>query len=596
MVYSGRVLTSRLRTLRIYKLYKRILMNTEITGVIVTFLLTVLLAYPLGHYIAKVFNGEKTLTDFMNPLERLIYRFCGINPNESMDWKQFLKAMLTINMVWLVYAFFLLIYQDKLPLNPDGNAGQTPDLAFNTAISFMVNCNLQHYSGELGLTYFTQLFVITFLQFVSAATGIACLVAVFNGLKEKTTNNLGNFWSIFIKTNTRILLPISLVVAILLAFNGSPTSYDGKDTITTLQGDTVQVSRGPAAGMIAIKHLGTNGGGWFGANSAHPLENPNYFTNMLEMVVQVLLPIAMIFALGFYIKQKKFVYVIFGVMTIGMLCLLIPTMVSELNGSPAIEKMGVSQITGAMEGKEVRFGPAASAYWSIVTTIISTGSVNSMHDSSMPLSGMMQLLGMMVNAFYGGCGVGILNYYIYIIIAVFISGLMVGRTPEFMGHKVEAREVKIAMLVTLLSAILIKGFTGLAAYMVAHHPAIAWAVKPSAWLNNPSFHGFSEMLYEFTSANANNGSGFEGLGDNNIFWNVTTGFALILGRYLPIIGPIAIAGLLANKKYIPEAGGTLRTDSFTFGMMTFAVIVIVTALSYFPPLALGPLAEYFSLK
>jgi K+-transporting ATPase ATPase A chain len=571
-------------------------MNTEITGVIVTFLLTVLLAYPLGHYIAKVFNGEKTLTDFMNPLERLIYRFCGINPNESMDWKQFLKAMLTINMVWLVYAFFLLIYQDKLPLNPDGNAGQTPDLAFNTAISFLVNCNLQHYSGESGLNYFTQLFVITFLQFVSAATGIASLVAVFNGLKEKTTNNLGNFWSIFIKTNTRILLPLCIIAAILLAFNGSPTSYDGKDTITTLQGDTVQVSRGPAAGMIAIKHIGTNGGGWFGVNSAHPLENPNYFTNMLEMVIQVLIPIAMIFALGFYIKQKRFAYVIFGVMTIGMLCLLIPTMITELNGSPAIEKMGVSQITGAMEGKEVRFGPAASAYWSIVTTIISTGSVNSMHDSSMPLSGMMQLLGMMVNAFYGGCGVGILNYFIYIIIAVFISGLMVGRTPEFMGHKVEAREVKIAMLVTLLSAILIKGFTGLAAYMVAHHPDIAWAVKPSAWLNNPSFHGFSEMLYEFTSANANNGSGFEGLGDNNIFWNVTTGFALILGRYLPIIGPVAIAGLLANKKYIPEAGGTLRTDSFTFGMMTFAVIVIVTALSYFPPLALGPLAEYFSLK
>jgi potassium-transporting ATPase potassium-binding subunit len=275
---------------------------------------------------------------------------------------------------------------------------------------------------------------------------------------------------------------------------------------------------------------------------------------------------------------------------------LIPTMISELHGSPAIERMGIAQTTGAMEGKEVRFGPAASAYWSIVTTIISTGSVNSMHDSSMPLSGMMQLLGMMVNGFYGGVGVGILNYFIYVIIAVFISGLMVGRTPEFMGHKVEAREVKIAMLVTLLSAILVKGFTGLAAYLVAHHPDIAWAVRPSAWLNNPGFHGFTEILYEFTSANANNGSGFEGLGDNNIFWNVTSGFALIIGRYLPIIGPVAIVGLLANKKHIPEAGGTLRTDSFTFGMMTFAVIVILTALSYFPPLALGPLAEYFFIK
>ncbi|MBL0274415.1 MAG: potassium-transporting ATPase subunit KdpA [Chitinophagaceae bacterium] len=570
-------------------------MNSEILGVVITFLVTVLLAYPLGKYIAKVFKGERTLTDFMNPVEKFFFRVCGINPHETMNWKQFLKAMLTINMLWLVYAFFLLIFQHKLPLNPDGNPGQTPDLAFNTAISFLVNCNLQHYSGESGLTYFTQLFVITFLQFVSAATGIAALVAVFNGLKEKTTQNLGNFWVIFTKSITRVLLPLCIIAAIFLAFNGSPTSYDGKDNLVTLQGDSVQVSRGPAAGMIAIKHLGTNGGGWFGANSAHPLENPNYFTNMLEMVIQVLIPIALIFALGFYINRRKLSKVIFGVMTIGLLCLLIPTIISEINGSPAIEKLGVLQSTGAMEGKEVRFGPAASGYWSIVTTIISTGSVNSMHDSSMPMSGMMQLLGMMINAFYGGCGVGILNYLIYLIIAVFIAGLMVGRTPEFMGHKVEAREVKIAALVMLLSAFLVKTFTALAAYMVAHHPDIAWQVKPGAWLNNPSYHGFSEMLYEFTSSNANNGSGFEGLGDNNIFWNVTTGIVLILARFLPIIGPVAIIGLLAKKKFVPESPGTLRTDSWTFGMMTFAVIVVFNALSFFPALALGPLAEYFSM-
>jgi potassium-transporting ATPase potassium-binding subunit len=571
-------------------------MNTEIAGVIVTFLLTVVLAYPLGVYIARVFRGEKTFSDFLLPVERFIYRACGIHPQEPMNWKQFLKAMLTINLVWFVYGFFLLLFQDRLPLNPDGNPAQTPDLAFNTIISFMVNCDLQHYSGESGVTYLTQLAVVTFLQFVSAATGIAMLVGVLNSLREKTTDNLGNFWEIFLKTNTRILLPLCIVGAILLAFNGTPTSFDGKDTITTLQGDTVQVSRGPAAGMIAIKHIGTNGGGWFGANSAHPLENPTYFTNMLELIMQTIIPIAVIFALGLYIRQKKFAYIIFGVMTVGMLLLLIPTMVAEINGSPAIANLGVSQTTGAMEGKEVRFGPASSAYWSIITTIISTGSVNSMHDSSMPLSGMMQMLGMMVNAFYGGCGVGILNYYIYIIIAVFISGLMVGRTPEFMGHKVEAREVKIAMVVTLLSAFLVKGMTGIAAYFVANQPDIAWAVKPSAWLNNPSFHGFSEMLYEYTSANANNGSGFEGLGDNNIFWNITSGIVLIFARFLPIIGPVAIAGLLARKKYIPEAAGTLRTDSVTFGMMTFAVIVIVTALSFFPPLALGPLAEFFSLK
>ena len=570
-------------------------MNTELTGVVVTFLITVLLAFPLGKYIARMFGGEKTLLDFISPAERFIFRFCGINSNESMDWKQFLKAMLTINMLWVVYAFFMLMFQSHLPLNPDGNADQSPDLAFNTAISFMVNCNLQHYSGESGLTYFTQLFVITFLQFVSAATGIACAVAVFNGIREKTTNNLGNFWSIFTKSITRLLLPLSFVVAILLAFNGTPASYDGKDTITTLQGDTVNVSRGPAAGMIAIKHLGTNGGGWFGANAAHPLENPNYFTNMLEMVVQVLIPMAMIFALGFYIKRKKLAYVIFGVMTAGMLILVVPTISWEMNGSPAIAHMGIAQPGGAMEGKEVRFGPAASAYWSIVTTIISTGSVNSMHDSAMPLSGMMQMLGMLINAFYGGCGVGILNYYIYIIIAVFIAGLMVGRTPEFMGHKVEAREVKIAALVTLLSAFLIKGGTALAAYIFTQHGSADWAVQPANWLNNPGYHGFSEMLYEYTSSNANNGSGFEGLGDNNIWWNVSTGIVMILGRFLPIIGPIAIAGLLARKKYIPESSGTLKVDSLTFGLMTFAVVIILTALSYFPPLVLGPIAEYFSM-
>lgn len=571
-------------------------MTNEITGVVFMFGITLLLSYPLGKYIAKFFNGEKTFTDFLNPFERFIYRISGIDPNEKMNWKQFLKAMLTINLLWFVYAFFLLIFQDKLPLNPDGNAAQSPDLAFNTAISFLVNCNLQHYSGETGLTYFTQLFVITFLQFVSAATGIAALAGVLNGLKEKTTENLGNFWTLFIKSITRLLLPLSIIAAVLLVFNGTPSSFDGKDTITTLQGDTVQVSRGPAAAMIAIKHVGTNGGGWFGANSAHPLENPNYFTNMLEMIIQVLLPMAMIFALGFYLKKKKLARVIFGIMTIGMLCLLIPTIITEVHGNPELQKLGLLQPTGSMEGKEVRFGVVASGYWSTVTTIISTGSVNSMHDSFMPLSNLMQLLGMMINAFYGGCGVGILNYLIYIFIAVFISGLMVGRTPEFMGHKVEAREVKIAALVTLLSAFLVKGFTALAAYMVAHHPEIAWSVKPSGWLNNPSYHGFSEMLYEFTSANANNGSGMEGLGDNNIFWNITTGIVLLLARFIPIIGPVAIVGLLANKKHIPESPGTLRTDSWTFGMMTFAVIIVINALSFFPALALGPIAEYFSLK
>lgn len=570
-------------------------MNTELLGIIATYAVTLILAIPLGKYLAKVFAGEKVWTDFLSPIESGIYKLSGINPKEQMNWKQHMKAMLTINSVWLVYGFLALIYQDKLPLNPDGNPGMSPDLSFNTIISFVVNCNLQHYSGETGLTYLTQHFVIMFLQFTSAATGIASAVVVFKAFREKSVTTLGNFWEFFVKSITRLLLPLSFIVALILAFNGTPASYEGKDQYVSLQGDTVAVSRGPAAQMIAIKHLGTNGGGWFGVNSSHPLENPNYLTNMVEMISQVIIPIAMVIAFGYYIRKKKLGWIIFGVMTLGMLLLVIPTVISETGGNPAISKMGIPQPSGAMEGKEVRFGPMASAYWSTVTTIISTGSVNSMHDSTMPLTGLWQMLAMMINSFYGGCGVGILNYLVYLIIAVFISGLMVGRTPEFLGHKVEAREVKIAALITLLSPLLIMAGTALACFVSTNYGSADWAVKPANWLNNPGFHGFSEMLYEMTSANANNGSGFEGLGDNNIFWNLSTGFVLILGRFLPIIGPVAIAGLLGQKKYIPESAGTLRTDTGTFGVMTLAVIIVLNALSYFPALALGPIAEYFSM-
>lgn len=571
------------------------MMNTELLGIIATYLITLVIAIPLGLYLAKVFAGEKVWTDFLKPIETGIYKLSGINPKEEMNWKQHLKALLTINLVWLVYGFFVLIHQDKLPLNPDGNPGMSPDLSFNSIISFVVNCNLQHYSGESGVSYLSQHFVMMFLQFVSCATGIAAAVVLFKAFRDKTTTNLGNFWDFFVKSITRLLLPLSLVVALILTFNGTPSSYEGKDQFISVQGDTVNVSRGPAAGFIAIKHLGTNGGGWFGANSAHPLENPNYLTSMVELIAQVIIPIAMVIAFGFFIRRKKLAWTIFGVMTIGMLLLLIPTLSSELGGNPALAKMGVSQTTGAMEGKEVRFGPTMSAYWSTVTTIISTGSVNSMHDSTMPLTGAWQLLGMMINSFYGGCGVGILNYFIYLIIAVFISGLMVGRTPEFLGHKVEAREIKIAAIVTLLSPLLILAGTAIATYTFTNHGDSAWTVQPQNWLNNPGSHGFSEMLYEVTSSNANNGSGFEGLGDNNVFWNVLTGVVLLLGRFLPIIGPIAIAGLLGAKKFIPESAGTLKTDTKTFALMTFAVIIVLNALSYFPALTLGPLAEYFTM-
>jgi len=570
-------------------------MNTELLGTIATYLLTLVIAIPLGIYLSKVFAGEKVWTDFLKPIENGIFKLSGINSKEQMNWKQHMKALMTINLVWLVYGFFMLISQDKLPLNPDANPAMTPDLAFNTVISFVANCNLQHYSGESGASYLIQHFVFMFLQFVSAATGIAAAVVFFKAFRDKTTTALGNFWEFFVKAITRLLLPISLIVALVLAFNGTPSGYAAKDQFISLQGDTVNVSRGPAAGFVAIKHLGTNGGGWFGANSAHPLENPSFFTNSVELIAQMIIPIAMVIAFGYFIRRKKLAWTIFGVMTIGMLMLLIPMMSSELGGNPAIAKMGVSQITGAMEGKEVRFGPAISAYWSTVTTIISTGSVNSMHDSTMPMSGTWQLLGMMINSFYGGCGVGLLNYFIYLIIAVFISGLMVGRTPEFLGHKVEAREIKIAALITLLSPFMILAGTAIAAFVFTAHGDAAWAVQPKNWLNNPNFHGFSEMLYEITSSNANNGSGFEGLGDNNMFWNLSTGIIILLGRFLPIIGPVAIAGLLAAKKFIPESAGTLRTDTKTFAIMTMAVILVLNALSYFPALALGPLAEYFTL-
>ena len=315
-------------------------------------------------------------------------------------------------------------------------------------------------------------------------------------------------------------------------------------------------------------------------------------------MAQSILPMALVFALGFYLRRRKLAAMIFGVMTLGFVLLTIPTMMAEMKGNPLIARMGIDMSSGAMEGKEVRFGAAASGYWSILTTVISTGSVNSMHDSFMPVSGMNQMLAMMVNCFYGGKGVGILNFYIFIIIAVFISGLMVGRTPEFLGKKIEAKEMKIAILIALLHPFLILVGTALSAYFSAHDTAMGWwfGGKASTWLNNPGYHGFSEMLYQYTSSSANNGSGFEGLNDNNPFWNITAGIVMVLGRFLPIIGPVAIAGILANKKYIPESAGTLKTDTGTFGLMVFAVIVIIAALAFFPSLALGPIAEHFSMK
>lgn len=562
-------------------------MNTEISGIILQWVALVVLSYPLGRYIAKVYRGEPTCLDFMAPVERWIYKLCGIRPDEEMNWKQFLKALLTVNAFWFVWGMVLLVCQGWLPLNPDGNGGQSPDLAFNTTISFMVNCNLQHYSGESGLTYFTQLFVIMLFQFVTAACGMAALAGIMKALAAKTTRTIGNFWVFMTRSVTRILLPLSLLVGILLIVNGVPMSFDGRQTITTLEGNEQAISQGPTAAIVPIKQLGTNGGGYFGTNSSHPLENPNAFTNILECCAIMILPMAMVWAVGFYIRRRKLAAWIYGVMLFAFtagICVSVP---QEMGGNPQIDKMGIAQDLGSMEGKEVRIGSAASAMWGMVTTATSNGSVNSMHDSQTPLSGLLQMLNMQINCWFGGVGVGWMNYFAFLIIAVFISGLMVGRTPEFLGKKVEAREMKIATLVVLMHPLLILVGTGIASAIAANNPGIGW-------LNNPSFHGLSEMLYEYTSSAANNGSGFEGLADNTPFWNISTGIVLIMGRFFPIVGQVAIAGLLASKKYVPESAGTLKTDTFTFSLMTFVVIIIVAALSFFPALALGPIADYLS--
>ncbi|MBK7375529.1 MAG: potassium-transporting ATPase subunit KdpA [Chitinophagaceae bacterium] len=566
-------------------------MNTEILGVLLMYLLTVALAIPLGRYIGKVFEGDRTWLDrLFNPVDKTFFKLGGIDPKKEMNWKQHLSALLTINLIWFLLSMFVLMNMSWLPLNPDGNPSMTADLAFNTSVSFVTNTNLQHYSGETGLSYLGQL-ILMLWQFISAAAGIAICAVVFRAMKEKTTDKLGNFYNYLVRSATRILFPLAVVVALILAFNGTPMNFEGKAQYISMQGDTVNVSRGPAAAMVAIKQLGTNGGGYYGPNSSHPLENPNYFTNIVEDLSIILIPIAMVFALGYVLKRKKIAWMVFAVMTLGFLLLLFNAVYFEMKGNPAIAKMGIAQPLGSMEGKEVRFGPAASAYWGVTTTVTSNGSVNSMHDSFTPLAGMSALLGMMINSFYGGVGVGFLNFYIFIIIAVFISGLMVGRTPEFLGKKIEAKEMKIAAIIALLHPLLILAGTALSSYLYAHNPE-AYA----GWLNNPGNHGFSEMLYEFTSSSANNGSGFEGLGDNTPFWNIACGIVMLLARFIPIIGPVAIAGILAKKKYIPESAGTLKTDTGTFGIMVFVVIFIVAALSFFPALALGPIAEYFGMK
>ena len=396
-------------------------MNTELLGVIVQIVFLLVLSYPLGKHIAKVYKDGSDWMRFMAPIEKFMYKICGINSEEEMNWKVFLKSLLIINIFWFFWGMILLVSQGYLPLNPDGNAGQTPDQAFNTCISFMVNCNLQHYSGESGLTYFTQLFVIMLFQFITAATGMAAMAGVMKAMAAKTTKTIGNFWKYLVISCTRILFPLSLIVGLILILQGVPMGFDGKMKVTTLEGTEQFISQGPTAAIVPIKQLGTNGGGYFGVNSSHPLENPTYLTNMLECWSILIIPMAMIFALGFYLKRKKLAYSIFGVMLFAYLVGVGINVYQEMSGNPKISEMTIDQQCGSMEGKETRIGAAATALWSVTTTVTSNGSVNGMHDSLTPLSGMVAMLNMQINTWFGGVGVGFLNYYTFLIIAVFIS-------------------------------------------------------------------------------------------------------------------------------------------------------------------------------
>jgi K+-transporting ATPase ATPase A chain len=437
------------------------------------------------------------------------------------------------------------------------------------------------------------MFAITFLQFVTAATGIAACVALIRALGGNRMKTIGNFYLDLTRANVRVLLPLGLLVATVLMWQGSTMTFEGAATATTVEGQEQTIARGVTAPMVAIKQLGTNGGGYFGPNSTHPYENPTPLSNLAETWSILVIPMAMVWTLGYIVGRRRLAVTVFAV----MLALYIPmvtfAVVQEAGGNPAIATMGADQSTGSMEGKEVRFGAALTALWAVSTTSTSNGSVNGMHDSLTPLAGLMPMIGMWVNNIFGGVGVGFINMFIFIIVAVFVSGMMIGRTPEFLGKKVEAKEMKLASLALLWHPLAILVGTAVACYVWA---TTADPGSALAWLKNPGPHGFSEMLYEFSSAAANNGSGFEGLGDNTPFWNISTGLVMLLSRYIPIIAPLALAGTLAAKPASPETAGSLRADSATYGFTLWAVVVILGLLMFMPVAVLGPIAEYLALR
>ncbi|MBN3554733.1 potassium-transporting ATPase subunit A [Fictibacillus nanhaiensis] len=552
----------------------------------IVILLLLLIVKPLGSYIYHVFSNKSNKTDkVFAGIEKIIYSISGIKERPGMTWKKYTMSLLLTNIVLVAVGYVILRLQKWLPLNPSQIDNMESTLSFNTIVSFMTNTNLQHYSGETGLSYFSQMSVIMMMMFTSAVTGIIVAIAFIRGITSKGAT-IGNFFEDFIKGHTRLLIPMAVVVTLVLVGLKVPQTLDGTIQITTLEGEKQEIATGPVASLVSIKHLGTNGGGFFGVNSAHPFENPSPLTNVIEILSMWCIPAALTYTYGRFAKNQKQGWVIFGAMAILFIAFLSLIYISESNGNPAMNAIGLSSEQGSMEGKEVRFGTAQSALFSTVTTAATTGTVNNMHDTLTPLGGITPLSLMMLNTVFGGDGVGLVNMLMYAIIGVFICGLMVGRTPEFLGRKIEPREMKLITIALLAHPLIILGPTALAFMTELGKGAIS----------NPGFHGISQVLYEYTSAAANNGSGFEGLGDNTPFWNISTGLVMLLGRYVSIIALLAVAGSLVKKQPVPETIGTFRTDNILFVGILVGAVLIIGALTFLPVMALGPIAEYLSIR
>lgn len=562
----------------------------------------VALAIPLGKYISKVMGGEKVfLSKVLVPVENFIYKIMRIDKKEDMTWKKYAVSVVLFSIFGFIILFLLNVLQGVLPLNPEGVDGTTAHLAFNTTSSFVTNTNWQAYSGESGLSYLTQMLGLTVQNFVSAATGIAVLFALIRGFTRVKEKGIGSFWVDLTRSILYVLIPLSIVVTLGLASQGVVQNLNSYEEVQLVQPIELEdgtvitkqvIPQGPAASQIAIKQLGTNGGGFFGVNSAHPLENPTIFSNMLEMISLLLIPAALCFSFGRSIKDKKQGRAIFLAMFIMLVVALSIVAVSEANATPQLVQAGmvdvspVGQAGGNMEGKESRFGIATSSTWATFTTAASNGSVNSMHDSYTPLGGMITMLQMQLGeVIFGGVGCGLYGMLAFAIVAVFIAGLMVGRTPEYLGKKIDPYEMKMAMLVCLATPIAILVSSGIASLV----PQVVES------LNNEGAHGFSEMLYAYSSAGGNNGSAFAGFGANTPFINITIGIVMLFARFVPLIGTLAIAGSLVQKKKVAVSVGTLSTHNALFIGLLIFVVLLVGALSFFPALALGPIAEFFQM-